>query len=88
MSSCPITADGLHSTPPHLPLGANVYPCVSLCAKYRLIASQLIGYGLAGLARDYLVYPTWAVYPFLMPQVQLFDAMHRGKGVFLQRKLL
>lgn len=52
----------------------------------RLIASQLIGYGLTGLARDYLVYPTWAVYPFLMPQVQLFDAMHRAKGVFLQRK--
>ena len=55
-------------------------------APCRLIASQLIGYGLAGLARDYLVYPTWAVYPFLMPQVQLFDAMHRGKGVFLQKK--
>lgn len=53
---------------------------------YRLIASQLIGYGLTGLARDYLVYPTWALYPFIMPQVQLFDAMHRGKGIFLQRK--
>ncbi len=51
-----------------------------------LIASQLVGYGLAGLARDYLVYPTWAVYPFLMPQIQLFDAMHRGKGMFLQKK--
>ncbi|KAI0691079.1 OPT oligopeptide transporter [Cerioporus squamosus] len=55
-------------------------------AVFTLIASQLIGYGLAGLARDYLVYPTWAVYPFLMPQVQLFDAMHRGKGIFQQRK--
>ncbi|KAI0653830.1 oligopeptide transporter [Cubamyces menziesii] len=45
------------------------------------------GYGLTGIARSYLVYPTWAVYPFLMPQVQLFDAIHRGKGIFLQRKL-
>ncbi|TFY51641.1 hypothetical protein EVJ58_g10458 [Rhodofomes roseus] len=53
---------------------------------FTLIASQLIGYGLVGLARDYLVYPTWAVYPFLMPQVQLFDAMHRGQGIFLQKK--
>ncbi|VDC02955.1 unnamed protein product [Peniophora sp. CBMAI 1063] len=53
---------------------------------FTLIASQLIGYGLVGLARDYLVYPTWAVYPFLMPQVQLFDAMHRNKGEFLQKK--
>ncbi|KAI0334676.1 OPT oligopeptide transporter [Cubamyces sp. BRFM 1775] len=55
-------------------------------AIFTLIASQLIGYGLTGIARSYLVYPTWAVYPFLMPQVQLFDAMHRGKGIFLQRK--
>ncbi|KAI0315884.1 OPT oligopeptide transporter [Amylostereum chailletii] len=53
---------------------------------FTLISSQLIGYGLAGLARDYLVYPTWAVYPHLMPQVQLFDTMHRGKGLFLQKK--
>lgn len=29
---------------------------------------------------------TLCSYPFLMPQVQLFDAMHRGKGIFLQRK--
>ncbi|CDO68155.1 hypothetical protein BN946_scf184938.g7 [Trametes cinnabarina] len=55
-------------------------------AIFTLIASQLIGYGLTGIARDYLVYPTWALYPFLMPQVQLFDAMHRGKGIFTQRK--
>ncbi|KAI0365212.1 OPT oligopeptide transporter [Pilatotrama ljubarskyi] len=55
-------------------------------AIFTLISSQLIGYGLAGLARDFLVYPTWALYPFIMPQVQLFDAMHRGKGIFQQRK--
>ncbi|KAI0628167.1 OPT oligopeptide transporter [Trametes polyzona] len=61
----------------------TVNPAIAI---FTLIASQLIGYGLTGLARDYLVYPTWAVYPFLMPQVQLFDAMHRAKGVFLQRK--
>ncbi|KAI0692131.1 OPT oligopeptide transporter [Cerioporus squamosus] len=61
----------------------NVNPAIAI---FTLIASQLIGYGLAGLARDYLVYPTWAVYPFLMPQIQLFDAMHRGKGMFLQKK--
>ncbi|KAI0028897.1 OPT oligopeptide transporter [Vararia minispora EC-137] len=61
----------------------SVAPSVAI---FTLIASQLIGYGLTGIARSYLVYPTWAVYPFIMPQVQLFDAMHRGKGVFLQRK--
>ncbi|RDX43336.1 OPT oligopeptide transporter [Lentinus brumalis] len=61
----------------------SVSPAIAI---FTLIASQLVGYGLAGLARDYLVYPTWAVYPFLMPQIQLFDAMHRGKGMFLQKK--
>ncbi|TFK88965.1 OPT oligopeptide transporter [Polyporus arcularius HHB13444] len=61
----------------------TVNPAIAI---FTLIASQLVGYGLAGLARDYLVYPTWAVYPFLMPQIQLFDAMHRGKGMFLQKK--
>ncbi|KAH9915092.1 OPT oligopeptide transporter [Fomitopsis serialis] len=61
----------------------SVGPAIGI---FTLITSQLIGYGLTGLARDYLVYPTWAVYPFLMPQVQLFDAMHRGQGAFLQKK--
>ncbi|KZP29075.1 OPT oligopeptide transporter [Athelia psychrophila] len=53
---------------------------------FTLIGSQLIGYGLAGMARQFLVYPTWAIYPMLVPTVQLFDAMHRGQGVFLQKK--
>jgi OPT family small oligopeptide transporter len=53
---------------------------------FTLISSQLIGYGLAGLARQFLVYPTWAVYPHVVPTVQLFDAMHRGQGIFLQKK--
>ncbi|KZT69481.1 OPT superfamily oligopeptide transporter [Daedalea quercina L-15889] len=61
----------------------TVNPAIGI---FTLIASQLIGYGLTSLARDYLVYPTWAVYPFIMPQVQLFDAMHRGQGIFLQKK--
>lgn len=53
---------------------------------FTLISSQLIGFGLAGFAREFLVYPTWAIYPQLLPTVQLFDSMHRGQGVFLQKK--
>ena len=53
---------------------------------FTLVASQLIGFGLAGFAREFLVYPTWAIYPQLLPTVQLFDSMHRGQSVFLQRK--
>ena len=55
-------------------------------AIFTLISSQLIGFGLAGFAREFLVYPTWAIYPQLLPSVQLYDSMHRGQGVLLQKK--
>ncbi|KAF5365456.1 hypothetical protein D9758_010828 [Tetrapyrgos nigripes] len=55
---------------------------------FTLIASQLIGYGMAGVMRDVLVYPTFAVYPQLMPTVQLFDALHRGQDAIMQKKRL
>ncbi|KAL0953014.1 hypothetical protein HGRIS_007218 [Hohenbuehelia grisea] len=53
---------------------------------FTLIGSQLIGYGLGGLMRSFLVYPTYMVFPNLIPTVQLFDALHRGKKIFLQKK--
>lgn len=53
-----------------------------------LIGSQLIGYGLSGIMRSFLVYPTYAVYPHIMPQAQLFDALHRGKEALMQKKRL
>ncbi|KAF9494717.1 OPT oligopeptide transporter [Pleurotus eryngii] len=58
---------------------------------FTLIGSQLLGYGLGGmlifvLMRSFLVYPTYMVFPNLIPTVQLFDALHRGKKLFLQKK--
>ena len=53
---------------------------------FTLIGSQLIGYGLAGIMRAFLVWPTYIVFPNLLPTVQLFDALHRGKKIFLQKK--
>ncbi|KAF7351730.1 Oligopeptide transporter 3 [Mycena sanguinolenta] len=53
---------------------------------FTLIGSQLMGYGLGGIMRSFLVYPTYMVYPSLLPTVQLFDALHRDKKVFLQKK--
>ncbi|TEB20473.1 peptide transporter MTD1, partial [Coprinellus micaceus] len=47
---------------------------------------QLMGYGIGGLMRSFLVYPTYIVFPNLLPTVQLFDALHRGKGIFTQKK--
>ncbi|KAL5526996.1 hypothetical protein ACEPAF_8725 [Sanghuangporus sanghuang] len=53
---------------------------------FTLIGSQMIGYGLGGMMRSFLVYPTYMVFPNLLPTVQLFDALHRGKGIFMQKK--
>ncbi|KAF7307899.1 hypothetical protein MKEN_01150600 [Mycena kentingensis (nom. inval.)] len=53
---------------------------------FTLIGSQLLGYGLGGVMRAFLVYPTYMVFPGLLPTVQLFDALHRGKKMFLQKK--
>ncbi|KAG7090421.1 hypothetical protein E1B28_009540 [Marasmius oreades] len=53
---------------------------------FTLISTQLIGYGMAGVLRKFLVYPTFAVYPQTMPTVQLFDALHRGNSVLAQKK--
>ncbi|KAJ7760820.1 peptide transporter MTD1 [Mycena maculata] len=63
--------------------GLQVNPGVGI---FTLIGSQLMGYGLGGIMRAFLVYPTYMVYPSLLPTVQLFDALHRGKKIFLQKK--
>lgn len=55
---------------------------------FSLIGSQLIGYSAAGIMRSFLVYPTFAVYPQLMPMTQLFDVLHRGKETVMQKKRL
>ncbi|KAI0071867.1 peptide transporter MTD1 [Panus rudis PR-1116 ss-1] len=63
----------------------NISPNVGV-GIFTLIGSQLIGYGLGGFMRSFLVYPTYIVFPNLLPTVQLFDALHRGKGIFAQIK--
>ncbi|KAK0199297.1 peptide transporter MTD1 [Desarmillaria ectypa] len=63
----------------------NIQPNAAV-GIFTLIGSQLIGYGLGGIMRSFLVYPTYIVFPNLLPTVQLFDALHRGKKIFLQKK--
>lgn len=53
---------------------------------FTLLGSQLMGYGLAGMMRSFLVYPTQMMFPNLMPTIQMFDVLHRGQGNFLQAK--
>ncbi|KAH8919014.1 OPT superfamily oligopeptide transporter [Atractiella rhizophila] len=57
-------------------------------AIFTLLGSQLIGYGLAGIYRSFLVYPTHQVFPNLMPTIQMFDVLHRGADSILQKKRL
>ncbi|KAF8587930.1 OPT oligopeptide transporter [Ramaria rubella] len=57
-------------------------------AIFTLLASQLIGYGFAGMFRSFLVYPTSMLYPQNLIYVNLFDVLHRSKGVLLQGKRL
>ncbi|KAH9830857.1 OPT oligopeptide transporter [Rhodofomes roseus] len=57
-------------------------------AIFTLLASQLIGYGFAGMFRAFLVYPTVMLYPQNLIYVNLFDVLHRSKGEMLQGKRL
>ncbi|KAF8526881.1 OPT oligopeptide transporter [Hysterangium stoloniferum] len=57
-------------------------------AIFTLLASQLLGYGFAGMFRSFLVYPTAMLYPQNLIYVNLFDVLHRSKGELLQGKRL
>ncbi|KAK5129138.1 hypothetical protein LTR08_003803 [Meristemomyces frigidus] len=46
-----------------------------------LITTQMIGYGFAGIFRDILVRPPKMYYPGVLPNVALFNAMHRNPAV-------
>ncbi|KIJ55709.1 hypothetical protein M422DRAFT_220506 [Sphaerobolus stellatus SS14] len=57
-------------------------------AIFTLLASQLVGYGFAGMFRSFLVYPTAMLFPQNLIYVNLFDVLHRSKGSLLQGKRL
>ncbi|KAK4218481.1 oligopeptide transporter 6 [Rhypophila decipiens] len=46
-----------------------------------LITTQMIGYGFAGIFRDILVRPPKIYYPGVLPNVALFNAMHKNPSV-------
>ena len=43
------------------------------------ITSQLIGFGIAGLLREVLVYPTKLLWPINLPVTSLLESLHRDK---------
>jgi OPT family oligopeptide transporter len=46
---------------------------------FLLFSSQLLGYGIAGLMRKTLVYPTKMLYPINLPLNTLLETLHRDK---------
>ncbi|KAH9817762.1 OPT oligopeptide transporter protein [Teratosphaeria destructans] len=46
-----------------------------------MLTSQMIGYGFAGIYRDILVRPPKMYYPGVLPNVALFNAMHKNPTV-------
>ncbi|CAK5280284.1 unnamed protein product [Mycena citricolor] len=55
-------------------------------AVFTLLGSQLLGYGLGGMMRSFLVYPTYCVFPNVVPTVQMFDVLFRSQDNILQKK--
>ncbi|CAK5277553.1 unnamed protein product [Mycena citricolor] len=47
-------------------------------AVFQLFASQMLGYGIAGILRNFLVYPTYAFYPAYISTVNLLQSLHWG----------
>ncbi|KAF8919170.1 OPT oligopeptide transporter protein-domain-containing protein [Mucidula mucida] len=45
-------------------------------AIFQIFATQMIGYGIAGLLRNLLVYPTYAFYPTYISVVNLLQSLH------------
>lgn len=43
------------------------------------LSSQLIGFGIAGLLRDVLIYPTKMLWPINLPTATLLESLHRDK---------
>ncbi|CZR56063.1 related to OPT1-High-affinity glutathione transporter [Phialocephala subalpina] len=57
----------------------NIIPN-ALVAILLLLSSQLLGYGLAGVLRKSLVYPTKMLWPSILPLSSLIETLHRDKS--------
>lgn len=62
----------------------NVIPN-SMVAILLLFSSQLLGYGVAGILRRSLVYPTKMVWPGILPLSSLIEALHRERAEMKKR---
>ncbi|KAJ7086088.1 OPT oligopeptide transporter [Mycena belliarum] len=54
-------------------------------AIFQIFATQMVGYGIAGVLRTFLVYPTYAFYPNYISVVNLLQSLH-WKGALNAKK--
>lgn len=50
-----------------------------------VLSSQLLGFGVAGLLRDIIVYPTRMLWPMTLPVTTLLETIHADKAVTKHR---
>ncbi|KII95301.1 hypothetical protein PLICRDRAFT_34142 [Plicaturopsis crispa FD-325 SS-3] len=62
--------------------GLTLNPAV---AVFQIFATQMIGYGIAGMLRTLLVYPTYAFFPTYISVVNLLQSLHFG-GILNAKK--
>ncbi|KAG2036131.1 OPT oligopeptide transporter protein-domain-containing protein [Suillus americanus] len=53
---------------------------------FLLFSSQLLGYGIGGMMRSILLYPSKMLYPGVLPLLSMFDALYEG-GMAARKKL-
>ncbi|KAI0266258.1 OPT superfamily oligopeptide transporter [Gloeopeniophorella convolvens] len=54
-------------------------------AIFTLLSSQLLGYGFAGILRDFLVYPTEVWWPSIVTSANVFQALHYDRSLASKR---
>ncbi len=57
----------------------------AVVAVLLLFSSQLLGYGMAGVLRKSLVYPTYMLWPSVLPLSTLVETLHRDRGEMKKR---
>ncbi|KAF7316771.1 OPT oligopeptide transporter [Mycena chlorophos] len=55
-------------------------------AIFQIFATQMLGYGIAGILRTFLVYPTYAFYPSYISVVNLLQSLHWGGALNAKKR--
>jgi OPT family oligopeptide transporter len=62
----------------------NIHP-TPVIGIFVVLSTQLLGYGVAGMLRKTLVYPSKMLYPMSIPTASLLENLHRDKAITRKR---